>query len=172
MNCLWCSYSGFNSKPWPEASFMCESILRKEKNKWLIIPMSIWQQWDMHHTLCAEGLALLSSHGNCKQGTWFGNELIRGHGAEVLTAPPQASSWAPGIFPSPSVDSGPDPKETSLCFLSLKFGKWVPYLIRIEASMSLCLSEPRKSFREPEANKEPRAENFLLVVCTKRKTSF
>lgn len=80
MNCLWHSYSGFNSKPWPEASFTCESILRKEKNKCLIIPTSIWEQWDMHHALCAEGLALLSSHGNCKQGTWFGSELIRGHG--------------------------------------------------------------------------------------------
>lgn len=42
----------------------------------------------MHHTMCAGGLALLFSHGNCEQDTWFGDELIGGHGAEGLAAPP------------------------------------------------------------------------------------
>jgi len=42
----------------------------------------------MCHIVCAGGLALLFSRGNCEQDTRLRDELIIGHGAEGLAAPP------------------------------------------------------------------------------------
>lgn len=172
MNCLWCSYSGFNSKPWAEASFTCKSILRQEKRSvslysWVYesreICITPWVLRDWH---CSSAMVTASKEDDLAMslsGAWS-----RGSHCSTVWLSPEV----PGIFPSASVDSGPHPRETNLSSLSLKFGRWVPYLTRTQAPMSLSLLETRKSCREPEANTEPRAENFLPIVSTKRKTSF
>lgn len=54
---------------------------------------------------------------------------------------PMAGSQASGIFPLVSVDPGPDPRETHPSFLSVKSGKPVPCLIRVQAHTSSPLLE-------------------------------